>query len=95
MNWKEFLKPDWRKLLTLFILEFFITFIILLFGYSIPTWVVYLAAPNVFYLENTVSSALSTEALSFHGSLSDVIVLFYRYILSCFIVWIYDKVRKK
>ena len=95
MSLKKFLKPDWRKLLTLFILEFFLTFITLLFGYNLPPWAVYLAAPNVLYLEKTIDPTLSIEVLSFHGSISDIVVLFYRYVLSCFIIVIYDKVKKR
>lgn len=95
MNWKGFLKPDWRKISMLFILEFFLTFIALLFGFKLPIWAVYLIAPNVLYLETTVTSLFTSPVeLSLHGTVSNVIVLFYRYILSCLIIWIYDKVRK-
>jgi len=74
MNWKEFLKPDWKKILIAIIL-----FAIDRFIYQYMTGVVLNSNP------------LSTSEVI----LNHIFAFIVFYLISCLIVWIYNKVRKK
>jgi hypothetical protein len=86
MNWKEFLKPDWRKIVLTVILMFI----------PLPMYV------------DTFCSCYSPpcqcpKKIMFYplllslgiGLLTLPIDLVISYLLSCLIVWIYDKRKKK
>jgi len=94
MNWKEFLKPDWRKI---------IIFLVVLSIFSFTTIVfLFMNEPLTFFdcFPKQCSSGVYDELhniyvwrpfLSEYLPISLVII----YLLSCFIIWIYDKVKKK
>ena len=96
MTIKQFLKPDWRKLIIL-------TFLI-------PSGSMFLYPPSTF-LEILVHAIFMgpsvlidinpvlQDSLTYTDLLIKLIIaiftFFYWYLLSCFIVWVYDKVKKK
>ncbi len=83
----NFFKPDWKKILLLFVLEFLISFTLLFTGEMLPSWQVYLISPNVYYLESTINPMFITvENISLHGAISNLIALIYFYFLSCLII---------
>ena len=92
---KKFFKPDWRKVLLVFALEFLITFTLLFAGDRLPPWQIYLISPNVFYLESTINPLFITpENISFHGAVANLIALVYFYFLSCLIIGIRGALKK-
>jgi len=102
MKLKEFLKPDWRKIvLTIIIIIAWILllrFIVLktvVFCYTCPVtclngnYVNYLIVPGVC---NCCVSLLEV----YNNYLWNLIIPFiFSYFLSCLIIWIYKKVKKK
>lgn len=92
---KNFLKPDWKKVLLLFILEFLITFTLLFAGDRLLPWQIYLMSPNILYLESTINPMFVVEEqVSFHGAVSNLIALTYFYFLSCIIIGIRGKLNR-
>lgn len=109
MNLKNFLKPDWRKILVFAIIFIFS----LLDAYSYETYGRSLTISGlcivhefggldcnytlnpllwIFYnVETNGEGGLYLKLLT----ATYFIPLIYWYILSCFIIWVYDKVRKK
>jgi hypothetical protein len=101
MNWKEFLKPDWRKIaLTIIIFLFFIgywvyNFFVGIFGWCEP-------CNHEYYLPWESGACghcgypdlLTYILIEIYWPLAIIIALFISYLLSCLIVWIYDKFRK-
>ena len=83
MNLKEFLKPDWRKIVITFILSF-----IGIYTLWIPGW----------HHEEPTRSIIVFLSLIFGfpyiTSYYHILIIIYNYLLSCFIVWIYDRFRK-
>jgi hypothetical protein len=86
MKWKEFLKPDWRK-----IVIFIITIL--------PTSYYFLI--NSRNIEDCFYSLLCFE-ITHRGDVLNVILklpslipLIISYLVSCLIVYVYDKVKKK
>ena len=77
MNWKEFLKPNWKKII-IFVIIFIITH-----TEEIPS----------------VWKYVYQQVLINYGAISFTFILIIDaliiYFLSCLIVWIYDKVKKK
>ena len=69
MNWKHFLKPDWKKI-AIFLVLFVLTF----------------------YLFGKTLTCTGDECSNYPIT---IVLLVSSYILSCLIVWIYTKVRKK
>jgi len=99
MNWKGILKPDWRKIV-IFVILFILLFFISIFPSSItlPTPV---GVKGGFA---TVWKSLYSEIFFGYGTIiyrinymkfPIIINFFVSYLLSCLIVWIYDKIRKK
>jgi hypothetical protein len=87
MDWKQFLKPDWKKILLTVILFLISTRYVSFLGLDAPY---YIGFPiNVYYMAGW---PMSTKGFFYLGIVIDLI--FY-YLISCLIVWIYDKVRKK
>ena len=97
MNVKDFLRPDWRKMILLFLLSLFFfsvfwglfntSFMITLVAYPFSHLYNILINPNL-ALTNFVGAKLLSVTLL-------TIDRFYYYFLSCLIFWIYDKLRKK
>jgi len=124
MNWKQFLKPDKRKIVVFLILSAFIyltyfmirkldlyqpqnTYLAIIFGiiFLLPNFILtsilflitffYANAMTptefgLFKISNTYK--IISSAFSIIGW---ILVIIYWYILSCLIVWIYDKFRKR
>ena len=102
MKWKDFLKPDWKRILLFVVLLFVAPFpfiraeamtCIQMVGADCPlllTTDFTFGIPVIFH-RNDFSSAITNNVLP----LFFPIHLIYAYLLSCLIIWIYDKVRKK
>jgi hypothetical protein len=91
---KNFFNPDAEKLVLMFIIDFFFTFILLLAADSLGDWA-YLLSPNSLYLVSTIRQSSTIQDIAFHGSVSNFIDVFYLYFLSCLIVSIQRKVMVK
>jgi len=102
MNWKQFLKPDWRKIvltIILFVWFFFGLFVVGGEGDINPVFGIigligmFASLPFVlimFYLPiEDILGEWGWQILYF------VLIGIYGYLLSCLIVWIYKKVKKK
>jgi len=83
MNWKEFLKPEWRKIVLFIILSILIS--VYVYDWLLNNVVVCkaLVCPTV----EQVAQENMIRFLPF--------ILIISYFLSCFILWIYNKVKKK
>ena len=85
MNWKQFLKPDWRKI-SIFVALFAIS---LLYQYEGPCLEICFPTRGlpfpIFWLPDSI----------WEFALRLIIDLFFWYFISCLIAWIYDKVKKK
>jgi hypothetical protein len=93
---KNFFRPDWKKIVLVFVLEFCLTFTLLLLGDGLPDWQTYLISPNVLYLESTVNPmSITQQEFSFHMAVSNLIALIYLYFLSCLIIRIHKIGRVK
>jgi len=95
MNWKQFLKPNWRKILIFVILIFLSSFFIWNFlpvewmgiGFPIPFYEMQWGAPAFGISQQPVETSINSI-----GLIADII---FWYLMSCLIVWFYDKFRKK
>ncbi len=91
MNWKEFFKPDWRKIV-LFIVLFIFGIIISIFSNScLGCYNVSVGLPLGFYEQ--IFWPRGMEKTNFL-MLNLVIDIVFCYLFSCLIVWIYDNFRK-
>ena len=85
MKLKQFLKPDWRKIV-IFAILLFITYIGLysvgLGTFSFSQLIFFIIIPFAFF------------NLPFSFPVFLLFWFVYQYLLSCLIVWIYDKFRK-
>jgi hypothetical protein len=101
MTLKQFLKPDWRKIVVFLILfGFFSSFIgnTYMFALCDPcgcpnSW----GYPLSFYNEQKIGADMKTfncgETMPLYNYSSLIIDIVIWYFLSCLIIWIYDKVR--
>ena len=97
MNWKEFLRPDWRKMVLIVIFNLIFFYFV---GWS-PCAII--SRPSYCRtLETIIFIFQPTFIIGTKFGYGDlplifgfIISLFYQYLLSCPIVWIYDKVKKK
>jgi phosphatidylserine synthase len=93
MNWKKFLKPDWRKIV-IFVILFVIGFITFLISSSFGVRVIPDSATEVliaiFLPTIFITQFLGSSNIGFIL----ILTMVYWYILSCLIVWIYDRFRK-
>jgi len=89
MNWKQFLKPDWRKITIVVIL-------VLIGFFSVqncaPRGKSYPLILFPFYFYEGYQNMVSNCSVDFIPAITSVI---YWYILSCIIIWLYDKFRKR
>jgi hypothetical protein len=104
MNFKKFLKPDWARLLVFIFLPIVVSLIteILLFNFQIGQDtiniisiiihpflnMIVLFLPSVFFTVEQVNQKAIIETVA------SIFDSFYLYMLSCFIVWIYNNIRK-
>ena len=90
MNWKQFLKPDWRKTLLFILILFAIVFLLPVSTYAGPCALPPSNCPNQLSISDIVKIYGLSEALMFL-----ILGAVFSYIISCLIVWIYGKIRKK
>jgi hypothetical protein len=106
MTLKQFLKPDWRKIV-LFVVLLFIPLPIPIYGpLLLPTpagitlygyetlWI-----PFILAIWSQISCLSGSNCAPYFGNwivniLFIIFILPFYYLLSCLIVWIYDKFRK-
>jgi len=86
MNWKEFLKPDLKKVITFIIIAVLGISYIFLFRV--------LAGLSILDLPSVLIFGVLIENYYEFGRAILVNVLYW-YVLSCLIIWIYNKVKKK
>jgi len=104
MNWKKFLKPDWRKIVLALVLSLILPF------FSTSGWdcTETPCGSHYFYIMPIVGGfvnlmeflkRLILSGVPFEALLMPLILFLISfiisYLLSCLIVWIYDKVKKK
>jgi membrane protein implicated in regulation of membrane protease activity len=85
MNWKQFLKPDWRKMVL------FVILLILSLLYEWPCTRSSVCRGLIFSYATKFFLSDNYDILWVQFVLNIVIW----YLLSCLIVWIYDKFRKR
>jgi len=101
MQWKQFLKPDWRKNIAFFILIFIVLNDTVIFQKFDEIWyVLYITQP--FYKALRICYSFSGSCHKMIEGIAAPLVpitrlfdILYLYLLSCLIIWIYDKVKKK
>jgi hypothetical protein len=96
VNWKQFLKLDWRKIVITVVIFIMQSLIFLVW---LGSWLggSDLGLPFVFYRVGSSAMGIrgavwEKDSFSLYYLVVDLIIW---YILSCLIVWIYDKFRKK
>jgi len=102
MDWKEFLKPDWRKIVLTVIIFLLITFLPLLLGFCAPIstlvggkqCLLVIQPLFMFLPSGSISYKPIATGLYFVPSLYWILDIIFYYLLSCLIVWIYDKLKK-
>jgi len=104
MNLKEFLKPDWRKFIGFLIIVALITII---FQSSVmggcctkETNYFVLPFPSIIHREVNCNSPLASPECKSESSFKInypflALNLIFWYLISCLIIWIYDKIKKK
>ena len=113
---KQFLKPDWRKILVtiiIFILFFFFWYYFFNWLPSVPEWFgccnsieegkkiseICEDMPGCCTIENFEEKCNSIfnsrKERIFYNNMILFIFFILSYLISCFIIWIYDKVKKK
>ena len=108
MNWKKFLKPDWRKIVV-FVIIFTLICLGFLNSYFCPH---IMGGPLIIEKNSRILYDSFCSSTNFLGafvtylynlnsfsniinlSISIIVSLIILYIISCLIVWIYDKFRK-
>jgi hypothetical protein len=115
MNWKQFLKPDHRKIAVVFTI-LFLEFVWALIYYTPEPWsspsfnynsccrnglseytnkIGCIPLPNMTQEEFCLMLKDESEKESLQSSIIFIIDLVTVYLLSCSIIWIYEKIRKK
>lgn len=92
MRWKEFLKPDWRRVVITILLSY-ITFLIVL---SLTTrWETYCTEEGFRLHPESCGWHEPALGIEFDLVTALLISIMLSYLLSCLLAWGYDKVRKK
>lgn len=104
MKWREFLKPDWRKIVIFLIIFFLLPYPLLIPCPPLPSnlicfpdWeFISLYSFSIYLFEITFYTGNVIVLLSGIGFIFELFFyLFVSYFLSCLIVWVYEKVKKK
>lgn len=105
MKWKEFLKPDWKKLLVLIFLPIVVSFVteIFLFNFQLSqetmNFISVIVHPfinmTILFLPSVFFTVEQINAKAVIETIASIFDSFYLYILSCFIVRIYNNIKKK
>jgi hypothetical protein len=92
MNWKHFLKPDWRKIVITVIL---FAFLFYSFDGKYPINYQYIAMGGCKETNGMGQCIELGYGYNWAYFILDIFIwAIISYIISCFIVWIYDKFRK-
>lgn len=104
MNFKKFLRPDWKRLLVFIFLPVIVGLIteVLLFNFQIGQGAINIISIAIHPFSNTIVLFLPSVFFTVEqvnqkaiiGTVASIFDSFYIYILSCFIVWIYNNIRK-
>jgi len=93
MNFKQFLKPDWRKVVIFFVVSFLLTFFL---GVESPVTPLDISITKIGFpvLLLTIKETLlgKTYKWNFVNLIINIVVW---YLLSCLIIWVYDKIKKR
>jgi len=95
MNWKEFLKPDWRKIAFTFV---WMVLSILLYWSNVRTGSGPLLIDSyliTFLVIQPILAVAFILNLNIGAITFLILMVLYSYLISCLIVWIYNKFRKK
>jgi hypothetical protein len=110
MNWKQFLKPDWRKIVIFFIILFLeLQLLGIIFRYPPEPPIQSFCCQDFKKtgimpdyckeINLTVEGCLKYENIRKTEAFYNLLILIFDivivYIISCFIVWVYDKVKKR
>jgi len=103
MNWEKFLKPDWQKIVIFgifFILIFFIPFNCHYIALPTPVGVEggsvnFCTSIYQYDMESVICCLRPISAVIETLSYQLIPIIIFSYLLSCLIVWIYDKVKKR
>lgn len=93
MTLKQFLKPDWRKIVLFVIVLFLLTFFLGIKFSAIPEIESIIEIgypPFLTIIEGFLGN--KTYKWNFTNLIFNIVIW---YLLSCVIIWIYDKIKKK
>ena len=92
MNLKQFLKPDWRKIVITIVSIFYVLLVIV----SFITGGMFVDCTEEGFRLHPESCGYKKPLIEINDlRVTFIISIVISYILSCLIVWIYDKFRKK
>ncbi len=98
MKWKQFLKPDWRKIVIFVVLSVIFLY---LFNNAVTIGELYYPVkgfPVPYYYSRSggmLSSGVLVDYIPSFNLLNFILNITFWYLISCLIVWVYDKVKKK
>jgi glucan phosphoethanolaminetransferase (alkaline phosphatase superfamily) len=92
MKIKQFLKPDWRKIVVFVILFILGIGISILSNSCLGCYNVSIGLPLGFYEEIFWPHGMEKTNFLMLNFIIDIVIL---YFFSCLIIWIYDKFRKR
>jgi hypothetical protein len=97
MNLKQFLKSDWRKTVIFAILYIIFLFYMIITNFGFLPYVKcpskYVEMPDIF--TNSIGCFREDLLFVYYTFLLFLVPTIWFYILSCLIIWVYDKFRKK
>ena len=96
MNWKEFFKPDFVKLFIFFIIEA-VTILPFIFPFILDVLIPFNIIISNFVNLTSINPNDLTSVQSAYAILGLIrfLDLLWHYTISCFIIWIYYKVKTK
>ena len=94
MTFKQFLKPDWRKIVIFGVLFLLFSLMSYVISGSFTDVLPFIGFPSIFYRFGGMTMVGYYRSSEFYlfNLLFDII---FWYLLPCLIIWIYDKVKKK
>jgi len=105
MNWKQFLKPDWKKIVIFVVLIFIGVYFGFLFNIAVSAAIPKDRAYCIDLQAETLNSNIFTYILIpfttlLYGTICEKITLIlinlpYLYLISCLIIWIYYKIKNE
>lgn len=100
MDWKQFLKPDWRKIVIIILIIFFLFLgrlieIPIKIENFLGSFFLFLISPILLFSSCATIGGQISLFCQISTLVGFIILPIFWYLLSCLIVWIYDKYRKK